>query len=293
MHHFDKSIQPVCLLMALIAGTVSVYNMLHIWVHITWRILLASALTTIGGLTAGIVVEVISKQRLPQLKTVATVTGIQNTLLATVILQISYPTEDSSLMAVTVVCIEAMTLLLMFASYFLHVVLWLAWPRYRMCHDNVGIGGLQCTIGETLVRNMVKAGEIKFYNKSHHSMFDNLDAHGNTNSSCCSAISSDTADTKVSKISERNISSNQSIHLPKKSLGTANKAFSSSFDSLGRTSHISNASSSYQRNYFMNTGSSETETDDQCQYHDINVDTETDPITGHVALYKETHIENK
>ena len=252
MQNLDKAIQPVCLLVAMIAVTVSISNLLHLWVHVTWQLLVACAMLPIGGFLIGIIVNAIFRQKLPQLKTVAVVTSIQNTLLAKVILQTSYPAEDSSLMAVTISCVEAMTLGLMLVVYIIHVFVWLASQQYRVSHDSVGISGLQCSIGERLVKNMVKAGEIRFCNRERERRpIPESAPASKANSACCSI---DTMASKVSKLSERNILNNRASSFTQKTLGSVNKAFSSSFDSLGRTSHMISAGPTAETstlNYFV------------------------------------------
>lgn len=246
VEQLDKAIQPVCLLVALIAGTVTASELSQRWVHVTWRLLVACAMLPVGGLLTGAVVNAIFRQKVPQLKSVAVVTSIQNTLLAKLILHTSYPAEDSSLMAVTMVCVEGVTLALMALLFLVHLVAWAASMPYRKSHDSVGISGLQCSIGERLVRNMVKAGEIRFCNRDRSRPI----TASKTPSACCSV---DTMGSKVSKISERNILNNRASSFTQKTLGSVNKAFSSSFDSLGRNSQMINAgpaADSSSLNYF-------------------------------------------
>ena len=236
LQQLDKSLQPVCLLVGMIAVTVSISNLLHVWVHVTWRLLLACALLPVSGFLIGAVVNAIFRQKLSQLKSVAVVSSIQNTLLASVILQTSYPAEDASLMGVTVACVEAMTLALMLLAYIVHVIVWLSCPQYRRSHDSVGISGLHCSIGERLVKNMVKAGEIRFCNRDNRSPPDTTSSSNSSKTSACCSENHSIIDTMASK--ERNILTTRASSFTQRTLGSVNKAFSSSFDSLGRTSQV-------------------------------------------------------
>ena len=66
-----------------------------------------------------------------QIKTVAIVTGLQNTVLAKVIIQMSYPASDAGIMVVMLTCIDFATLLLMILTYLPHCCLWFCWTKYR------------------------------------------------------------------------------------------------------------------------------------------------------------------
>ncbi len=65
-------------------------------------------------------------------------------------------------------CIDFATLVLMLLVYLPHCCLWFCWTPYRPLHDHAGIGGLDHSLGEKIVKSMIKAGEITF-GKLHQS----------------------------------------------------------------------------------------------------------------------------
>ena len=148
----DKAIQPSSLLVVMVAVTISIYNFIEKLPLVTWRLLLATAIIPLICLLAGALLCIIFRQKIPQTKTVAMVTSLQNTLLVATIIQTSYPVEKSSVMAVTLACLDFMTLGTMFALYVIHIALWVMWPMYRIRHDNVGISGISKSFSEKLVR---------------------------------------------------------------------------------------------------------------------------------------------
>ncbi len=158
----DRAILPTCALMLLVEIVINVINFNNMWELVTWRLLVGSSLVPVSGFVLGILTTATFKQKLPQIKTVSIVTAVQNTVLAKVIIQMSYPAADASVMAVTLSCVDFFTLALLVVTYLPHVCLWFCWPGYRHRHDHIGIGGLDHAIGETLVRSMIKAGEITF-----------------------------------------------------------------------------------------------------------------------------------
>ena len=148
----DKAIQPVSLLVVMVAVTIGIYNFMEKWSLITWRLLLASSSVPLVTLLIAVTLCAVAKQKVPQLKAVAISTCLQNTLLATTIIQSSYPVESSSVMAVTIACLDMMSLGGLFLLYLLHIVLWVVWPMYRMHHDNIGVSGVSKSFSERLVR---------------------------------------------------------------------------------------------------------------------------------------------
>lgn len=148
----DKAIQPVSLLVVMVAVTVSIYNFMENWALITWDLIVATSCIPLACLIIGVALSAVSKQKIPQLKTVAMASALQNTLLTTTIIQTSYPAEVSSVMAVTIACLDLTSLGMLFLLYLLHIVLWVTWPVYRMNHDNNGISGISKSFSERLVR---------------------------------------------------------------------------------------------------------------------------------------------
>ena len=59
-------------------------------------------------------------------------------------------------------CIDFATLLLILITYLPHCCLWFCWTKYRPLHDHAGIGGLDHSLSDKIVKSMIKAGEITF-----------------------------------------------------------------------------------------------------------------------------------
>ena len=74
----------------------------------------------------------------------------------------SYPASDAGVMVVMLTCIDFATLILMLMTYLPHCCLWFCWTRYRPLHDHTGIGGLDHSLSDRIVKSMIKAGEITF-----------------------------------------------------------------------------------------------------------------------------------
>ena len=74
----------------------------------------------------------------------------------------SYPASDAGVMVVMLTCIDFVTLLLILITYLPHCCLWFCWTKYRLFHDHAGIGGLDHSLSDKIVRSMIKAGEITF-----------------------------------------------------------------------------------------------------------------------------------
>ena len=89
-------------------------------------------------------------------------TGLQNTVLTKVIIQMSYPVSDAGVMVVMLTCIDFATLLLILITFLPHCCLWFCWTKYRPLHDHAGIGGLDHSLSDKIVKSMIKAGEITF-----------------------------------------------------------------------------------------------------------------------------------
>ena len=130
------------------------------WALITWRLVVSCSIISVAGVIIGCVATTIFQQKLPQVKTVGIVTSLQNTLLARVILQTSFPVADASLMVVTITCLEVMSQAVMILLYISHTGIWLYWPSYRSRHDSIGISSAHHSVGERIVKSMIKAGEI-------------------------------------------------------------------------------------------------------------------------------------
>ena len=162
----DKAIQPTCLLLILVACTVRVHAVWHKVQLLSWRLMVGAGLVPLSGAILGGIATAVFRHKLPEVKTVAVVTALQNTLLATVILQTSFPPPDASLMGVAITCLEITSLGLMVVLYIAHVALWLGWARYRAMHDSLGLSGAYHSIGDRIVRSMIKAGEITMRRRS-------------------------------------------------------------------------------------------------------------------------------
>lgn len=158
----DRAIPPTCALMLLMEFVVTSVNFNHSCRVLTWQVAVASLLLPLGGCLVGMLLTFAFRQKLPQVKTVSIVSAVQNTVLAKVIIQLSYPAEDASLMIVTLNCVDFITMCLVFVAYLPHAILWFCWTPYRPLHTHNGIGGLDLSIGEQLVKSMTKAGEITF-----------------------------------------------------------------------------------------------------------------------------------
>jgi sodium/bile acid cotransporter 3/5 len=151
----DKAIQPVSLLVVMVAVTVSIYNFMEKWPLVTWDLMLATTCVPVICLLLSSTACLVFKQKIPQLKTVAMVTALQNTLLTNALMQASFPVEVSSVMAVTTACLDMASLGILFLLYLMHIVLWVTWPVYRMNHDNIGISGISKSFSERLVRFVI------------------------------------------------------------------------------------------------------------------------------------------
>lgn len=87
---------------------------------------------------------------------------LRNVLLCKGVTEYLFPPPDATLMAAILTCVEFMTMALIFVLFVVHTTVWLASPRYRKLHDTSGLMGLYRSIGEHIVRSMIKAGEITF-----------------------------------------------------------------------------------------------------------------------------------
>ena len=74
----------------------------------------------------------------------------------------SYPASDAGIMVVMLTCIDFATLVLVLISYLPHCCLWFCWTKYRPFHAHTGIGGLDHSLSDRIVKSMIKAGEITF-----------------------------------------------------------------------------------------------------------------------------------
>ena len=165
----DKAIHPTCLILTLTTSTVSVHSVWLIWDLVTWRLLIATVLVPIVGCMLGAFGSLIFRLKTPSVKTVAIATGLQNTILASILIHTSYPAPDASLMAITVVALEFTSLCFMYVLYIGHLVVWLVAPSYRNLHESLGVGGFYRSLAERIAKSMIKAGEITFSKRNQPS----------------------------------------------------------------------------------------------------------------------------
>ncbi len=219
LFHLDNAIHPTCLLLTLTTATVSAYNVWQVWSLITWQLLVSTAMIPITGSLIGALATVIFRQKLSDVKAVALATGLQNTLLTTVILQTSYPAPDASLMNAAIVCLDFTSLAFMYVSYIAHLIVWATASKYRSLHDNVGLSGIYRTIAEKLVKSMIKAGEISLRNRNSRSESGNLQVVG---------LSCSTTPTS----SDLGLAAREAASQGFSTMGIKSKIFSATFDTL-------------------------------------------------------------
>ncbi|KAL5021352.1 hypothetical protein ScPMuIL_000507 [Solemya velum] len=92
-----KAVKPLCVIFLLFVFTVGVYANLYIFKLMTTKVLLSGFFIIFLGLLFGGVVAFLARQSWKNIKTIAIETGIQNTGIAIVLLQLSLPPPDSDI----------------------------------------------------------------------------------------------------------------------------------------------------------------------------------------------------
>lgn len=101
----EKLVRPITVLFIILVFTIGVYANLYVFELLTPLTLLAGALIPYCGFAFGALVAFITKHDRQRILTIAIETGIQNTGISIVMLQLSLPTPDSDIgMVAPIVC---------------------------------------------------------------------------------------------------------------------------------------------------------------------------------------------
>lgn len=124
-----KCVKPIAVLFLILVFTLGIYANLYIFKLLKPFVLISGALAPYGGFLFGAVVALLTGQSKENILTIAIETGIQNTGVAIVLLQLSLPPPDSDISIVPPIAAAIFTPIPLLIAIVIHEV------RKRCCHS--------------------------------------------------------------------------------------------------------------------------------------------------------------